>query len=111
MHFNGAALSNTVWALSPLYTVALVYLLPLVLTARGRRFRDAAVLSWIFVISIMFFECYLLPFLMAQLDGSSEAEKIPDPMPGLAIVVLFGWIPGVLMATLGRLVLWCSERW
>lgn len=111
MHFNGAALSKMVWALSPFYTAVLVYLLPLVMTARGRRFRDAAVLSWIFVIFIMCFECYLLPFLMAQLDGSSGTEKIPDPMPGLAIIVLFGWIPGVLMAALGRFVRWCSGRW
>ena len=100
-----------VWALSPFYTVVLVLLLPLVMTASGRRFRDAAVMSWIFVISIMCFEGYLMPCLMFQLDGSSGTEKIPDPMPGLAIIVLFGWIPGVLMAALGRVVLGCSVRW
>lgn len=99
-----------VWMLSPFYTILLVYLLPLVMTARGRRFRDAAVLSWIFVICIMFFECYLRPYLMLQLDSGQGTEKIPDPMPGLAVIVLFGWIPGVLMGGLGRFARFCFQR-
>lgn len=111
MQFNGSALSKVIWGLSPFYTVGLVYLLPLIMTARGRRFRDAAVVSWIFVILIMCSECYLLPFLAAQFDGSSDAEKVPDPMPGLAVIVLFGWIPGVLMAALGRFARLCFDRW
>lgn len=111
VHFNGAALSKIVWTLSPFYTVILAYLLPLCMAARGKRFRDATVLSWIFVICIMFFECYLLPFLMLRIEGSWDAEKIPDPMPGMAVIILFGWIPGVLMATLGSLARWCFLRW
>ncbi len=108
---NGTALSKVVWLLSPFYTAILVYLLPLIMAARGRRFRDATVLSWIFVICIMLSECYLLPFFILRLDGSSGTEMIPDPMPGLGIIILFGWIPGVLAAALGRFGRWCFHRW
>ncbi len=111
MQFNGAALSEIVWALSPFYTAILVFLLPLVMAARGRRFRDAVVLSWIVVVCIMFFECYLLPFLILQLDGSSDTARIPDPMPGLGVIIIFGGIPGFLMAGLGRFARWCFHRW
>lgn len=111
IHFIGPALPKMVSALSPFYTVALVYLLPLVMTASGRRFRDAAMWSWMFVICIMCVERYLLPIVLAQLEGRSDSAKIPDPMPGLGVIVLFGWIPGVLMASIGRFARWCSSRW
>lgn len=108
---NGAVLSKMVWALSPFYTALLVYLLPFVMTAGGRRFRNAVISSWIFVTLIMSFEGYLLPFLMMQLDGNSGNTRIPDPMPGLGVIVLFGWIPGCLLAGLGRFTRWCYQKW
>jgi|SRR5579872_2785163 len=103
MALTGATLSKIVWAISPFYTGALVYLLPLIMAARGRRFRDALVVSWIFVICIFFLECYLLPLFMLRLGGAqSEKIEIPDTMPGMATVILFGWMPGLLMAAIGR---------
>jgi hypothetical protein len=113
MQLSGDALSRIVWALSPFYTVVLAYLLPLIMAARGWRLRDAVASSWIAVICIFFFEYYLLPFLMLRYGVGSESEKIeiPDTMPGMAMIILFGWIPGIIMAVIGSCSRWCFRRW
>jgi hypothetical protein len=40
---TGATLSKIVWACSPYYTGALVYLIPFIMAVRGRRMRDVVV--------------------------------------------------------------------